>query len=89
LKLKKLFKPVKQSPTSIYGTYYLPVQFYSGSITSDGYYTETKPANSFQLIDSRLLACGNMIAASSANKNFKNELMQFDLNGKQSKGIWT
>jgi hypothetical protein len=31
------------------------------------------------------LAGGNMIAASSANKNFKNELMQFDLNGKQSK----
>jgi hypothetical protein len=41
------------------------------------------------LIDSRLLAGGNMIAASSANKNFKNELIQFDLNGKQSKGIWT
>jgi hypothetical protein len=31
------------------------------------------------------LAGGNMIAASSANKNFKNELMQFDLKKKQSK----
>jgi hypothetical protein len=39
----------------------------------------------FQLIDSRPgLAGGNMIAASSANKNFKNELMQFDLNGKNN-----
>jgi hypothetical protein len=31
------------------------------------------------------LAGGNMIAASSANKNFKNELIQFDLNGKTIK----
>jgi hypothetical protein len=31
------------------------------------------------------LAGGNMIAASSANKNLKNELMQFDLNGKTIK----
>jgi hypothetical protein len=51
-----------------------PVQFYSGStITSDGYYTETKPANSFPigLIVGSGLAGGNMIAASSANKILK------------------
>jgi hypothetical protein len=51
-----------------------PVQFYSGSTTtSNGYYTETKPANSFPigLIVGPGLAGGNMIAASSANKNFK------------------
>jgi hypothetical protein len=50
-----------------------PVQFYSGStITSDGYYTETKPANSFPigLIVGSGLA-GGMIAASSAKENFK------------------
>jgi hypothetical protein len=48
-------------------------QFYSGStITSDGYYTETK-ANSFPigLIVGSGLAGGNMIAASSANKILK------------------
>jgi hypothetical protein len=48
--------------------------FYSGStITSDGYYTETKPANSFPigLIVGSGLAGGNMIAASSANKILK------------------
>jgi hypothetical protein len=74
LKLK-IIQTVKQSPAS-YLWYLLltPVQFYSGSTTtSNGYYTETKPANSFPigLIVGPGLAGGNMIAASSANKNFK------------------
>jgi hypothetical protein len=86
---EKLFKTVKQSPAS-YLWYLLltPVQFYSGSTTtSNGYYIETKPANSFPigLILGPGLAGGNMIAASSANKYFKNELMQFELNGKTIK----
>jgi hypothetical protein len=63
---EKLFKTVKQSPAS-YLWYLLltPVQFYSGSTTtSNGYYTETKPANSFPigLIVGPGLAGGNMIA---------------------------
>ena len=89
IETEKLFKTIKQSPAS-YLWYLLlsPVQLYSGTTTtSNGYYTETKPANSFPigLIVGPGLAGGNMIAASSANKNFKNELMQFDLNGKTIK----
>jgi hypothetical protein len=86
IETEKLFKTIKQSPAS-YLWYLLlsPLQFYSGTTTtSNGYYTETKPANTFPigLIIGPGLAGGNMIAASTANKNFKNELMQFDLNGK-------
>jgi hypothetical protein len=89
IETEKLFKTIKQSPAS-YLWYLLlsPLQFYSGTTTtSNGYYTETKLANTFPigLIVGPGLAGGNMIAASSANKNFKNELMQFDLNGKAIK----
>jgi len=89
IETEKLFITIKQSPAS-YLWYLLltPLQFYSGTTTtSNGYYTETKPANTFPigLIVGPGLAGGNMIAASSANKNFKNELMQFDLNGKTIK----
>lgn len=89
IETEKLFKTIKQSPAS-YLWYLLlsPLQFYSGTATtSNGYYTETKPANSFPigLLLGPGLAGGNMIAASSANKNFKNELMAFDLNGKTIK----
>jgi hypothetical protein len=89
IETEKLFKTIKQSPAS-YLWYLLlaPVQLQSGTTTtSNGFYTETKPANTFPigLIAGPGLAAGNMIAASSANKNFKNELMQFDLNGKTIK----
>ena len=89
LETAKLFKSVKQSPAS-YLWYLLlsPANLYSGTTTTtNGYYPETKPANTFPvgLILGPGLAGGNMIAASSANKNFKNELVQFDLNGKTIK----
>jgi hypothetical protein len=89
IETEKLFKTIKQSPAS-YLWYLLlsPIQFYSGSTTTtNGSYTETKPANSFPvgLILGPGLTAGNMIAASSANKAFKNELMEFDLNGKTIK----
>jgi hypothetical protein len=89
IETENLFKKIKQSPAS-YLWYLLlsPTQFYSGTTTtSNGYYTETKPANSFPigLVLGPGLAGGNMIAASTANTNFKNELMQFDLNGKTIK----
>lgn len=89
IETEKLFKTIKQSPAS-YLWYLLltPTQFYSGTTTtSNGYVTETKPANTFPigLIIGPGLAGGNMIAASTANTNFKNELMQFDLNGKTIK----
>jgi hypothetical protein len=86
IETEKLFKTIKQSPAS-YLWYLLltPVQFSAGTTTtSNGPFTETKPANVFPigLIIGPGLAGSNMIAASSANKNFKNELMKFDLNGK-------
>ena len=76
IETEKLFKTVKQSPAS-YLWYLLlsPLQFYSGTTTtSNGSYAETKPANSFPagLILGPGIAGGNMVAASSANKNFKN-----------------
>jgi hypothetical protein len=89
IETEKLFKTIKQSPAS-YLWYLLltPVQFSAGTTTtSNGPFTETKPANVFPigLIIGPGLAGSNMIAASSANKNFKNELMKFDLNGKINK----
>ena len=86
---EKLFKTIKQSPAS-YLWYLLlsPLQFSSGTTTtSNGSNTQTRPANSFPvgLIVGPGLVGGNMIAASSANKHFKNELMQFDFNGKTIK----
>lgn len=89
IETEKLFKTIKQSPAS-YLCYLLlsPAQLYSGTTTtSNGYYSETKPANTFPigLIVGPGLAGGNMIAASSANEHFKNELMQYNLNGKTIK----
>ena len=89
IETEKLFKTIKQSPAS-YLWYLLlsPIQFYSGTTTTtNGSYTETKPANSFPvgLILGPGLTAGNMIAASSANKVFKNELIEFDINGKTIK----
>jgi len=84
-----LFKTIKQSPAS-YLWYLLltPIQFYSGTeTTTNGYYTETKPANAFPigLIVGPGLTATNMITASSANKKFKTELSEFDINGKTVK----
>lgn len=85
----KLFKTLKQSPAS-YLWYLLlsPLQLYSGTkTTSNGYYTTTEPANTFPigLIVGPGIAGGNMIAASSANKKFKNDLTAFDITGRTIK----
>ncbi len=86
IQTERLHKTIKQNPTSyLWYLLLLPIQLYSGTTTtSNGYYAETTPTNSFPigLIVGPGLAGGNIIAAISANKNFKNELMQFDLNGK-------
>lgn len=89
IETEKLFKTVKQSPAT-YLWYLLlsPLQIYSGTTTtSNGYYTETKPKNSFPagLILGPGLAGGNMIAASSANKKFKNDLVEHNIIGKTIK----
>jgi hypothetical protein len=85
----RLFKDLKQSPAS-YLWYLLlaPVRFYSGTTTTqNGNTTETKSANSFPIgfILAPGIAGGNMLVAGSANKNLKNELMEFDLLNKKIK----
>ncbi len=89
IETEKLFKTIKQSPAS-YLWYLLlsPLQFNSGTTTTtNGGHTETKSANSFPLglILGPGIAAGNMIAASSANSNFKKELLEYDINGKTIK----
>ena len=80
----KIFKQIKQSPAS-YLWYLLltPMQF-NTSTSSNG---QVQKSNStpIGLLIGPGLAGGNMIAASSANKNFKNELLEFDMNGKTIK----
>ncbi len=75
----KVFKDLKQSPASY--LFYLLLAPVNLTVTnSDGYSTES---NSFPigLIVGPGLAGGHMIAASSANKKFKEELLTYDLNG--------
>ncbi|KAF2337259.1 hypothetical protein [Flavobacterium daemonense] len=89
IETEKFYKTLKQSPAS-YLWYLLlsPIQIYSGSTTStNNGYTETKPSSSFPigLIAGPGLAAGNMIAAGDANHNFKNDLMQYEINGKTIK----
>ena len=79
----KVFKTLKQSPAS-YLFYLLlsPVNFYTSKTTSNGGYAETS-SSSFPigLILGPGLAGGNMLAASSANSNFKSDLMVYNING--------
>ena len=83
-----VFKTLKQSPTSY--LWYLPLSFlqlYTGTTTTQnsGYYnTETKTFP-IGLIIGPGLTLGNMIAAGDANKNFKNDLTEFDIINKPIK----
>jgi hypothetical protein len=86
IQTERLFQTLRQRPAS-YLWYLLltPAQLYSGTTTtSNGYNNVTTPATSFPigLILGPGIAAGNLIGASAANKNFKNELIQFDLIGK-------
>lgn len=80
---EKVFKTLKQSPAS-YLFYFLlsPISFYktTTSYSSNGYEEKTSsfPAG---LILGPGLAGGNMIAASSANANFKSDLLVYNING--------
>jgi len=86
LENEQTFQMIRQKPAS-YLWYLLlaPVQFNSGTTTNS--YGQTKPTNSFPigLILGPGLAAGNMIAASDANKNFKNDLTKYSLIGKTIK----
>ncbi len=83
LENEKVFKTLKQSPAS-YLFYLLlsPVNFYTttSSSSSNGY-QESTSSFPIGLILGPGLAGGNMIAASSANANFKSELLIYNING--------
>jgi len=72
----KVFKSLKQN-TATYLLYLLltPMNLYT---TENGQQTSSTPIG---LIVGPGLAGGNMIAAGSANKKFKTELLKFDING--------
>jgi len=78
---EKVFKTLKQSPAS-YLWYLLltPVNLYTTKTNSSGFQEETS-STPIGLVLGPGLAAGNMIAAGSANKNFKTEMLAYNLNG--------
>jgi hypothetical protein len=73
---EKVFKTLKQSPAS-YLWYLLltPMNFYTAE---NGQQTSSIPIG---LVVGPGLAGGNMIAAGSANKKFKTEMLEYNING--------
>ena len=73
---EKVFKTLKQSPAS-YLWYLLltPLNFYTAE---NGEQTSSTPIG---LVVGPGLAGGNMIAAGSANKKFKTEMLEYNING--------
>jgi hypothetical protein len=82
LENEKTFKSLKQSPAS-YLFYLLlsPINFYTTKTNSYGVAEQTSSTPVGLLIGPGL-AAGNMIAASNANKKFKTELNDYNINGK-------
>ena len=78
---EKVFKTLKQSPAS-YLWYLLltPVNFYVTETNSNGFQEETS-STPIGLVLGPGLTGGNMIAASSANKEFKEEMLENNING--------
>ena len=89
IETEKLYKTIKQRPASyLWYLFLTPLNLFFGTnTTSNGYYTETSPTQVIPvgLVVGPGLMGGNMIAANSANKKLKKELIQFDLNGKTIK----
>ncbi|MFD1096003.1 hypothetical protein [Salegentibacter chungangensis] len=80
METKKVFSKLKQQP--VYYLLYLlltPMQVTSTSTTNSTVTSNSFPAG---LIVGPGLAGGNLLGASMANKNFKKELMQYDITGK-------
>lgn len=78
---EKAFKTIKQSPAS-YLWYLLltPVNFYTTKTNSNGFQENTS-STPIGLILGPGLAGGNMIAAGSANKKFKTEMLEYNIYG--------
>ncbi len=78
---EEVFKSLKQHPaTYLFYLLLTPLKFFTSKSNSQGIQEET---SSFPLglIIGPGLAGGNMIAAGSANKKFKTELLDYNLNG--------
>lgn len=84
IETEQIYKQIKQSVAS-YLWYLLltPMQF--NTTTASNGQVQTSTSTPIGIFIGPGLAGGNMIAASSANKNFKNELMEFEINGKTIK----
>jgi hypothetical protein len=82
LETNVVYKAIKQSPAS-YLWYLLlsPMQFQTMTTNSNGQ-QQTSSSTPVGLVIGPGLAGGNMIAASSANKNFYNDLLENDIIGK-------
>ena len=78
---EKVFKTLKQSPAS-YLWYLLlsPLNLYTTKTNSNGLPEQTS-STPIGLVLGPGLAGGNMIAAGSANKKFKTELLEYNING--------
>lgn len=84
---ERLFRSLKQKPaTHLFYLLLLPVQFQTSTTTSNSYgVQETTSSFPIGLILGPGLAGGNLIAASTANKKFNNELEAYNLEGKTIK----
>ena len=82
LETNVVYKAIKQSPAS-YLWYLLltPMQFQTTTTNSFGQQTSSS-STPIGLVIGPGLAGGNIIAASSANKNFSNDLLENDIIGK-------
>ncbi len=80
LENEKVFKTLKQHPaTYLFYLLLSPVNLYTSS-TSNGR-TEQTSSTPIGLVLGPGIAGGNMIAASSANKKFKDEMLEYNING--------
>ena len=76
LENEKVFKSLKQSPaTYLFYLLLTPINLYTSSSNGS---TSSTPIG---LVIGPGIAGGNMIAASSANSNFKKELLEYNING--------
>jgi hypothetical protein len=88
LEKDKTFASLKQSPASyLWYLLLIPVRLYSNTNTSNNGIPTRDESSSFPIgfILGPSLAGGNILAASSANTNFKKELTDYDLIGKTIK----
>ena len=78
---ERVFSKLKQSPAS-YLWYLLltPMNFYTTKTNSNGFQENTS-STPIGLVVGPGLAGGNMIAAGSANKKFKTEMLDYNING--------